>query len=105
MRGMASTRRNSRARGLGTGIGMANRACHATLGGRRNKLDCALQLRRNCHQANVAARCLPQTLEDFERGWNQVLRWMHSAPRVAEKRAFEMNAKRTSTARGRRFLD
>src|SRR5205085_12695126 len=97
MRGMASTRRNSRARGLGTGIGVANRACHATLGGRRNKLDCAWQLRRNCHQPNVAARCLPQPLDDFERAWNQVLRSIHSTLRVAEKRAFEMNAKRTST--------
>src|SRR5580704_7960661 len=51
------------------------------------------------HHAHVAARSLPQTLKDSERGFDQVLRGMHAAALVAEKRTFQMDSEGLSMRR------
>src|SRR6266404_4863151 len=60
--------------------------------------DSVVQLRRNCHNAYVAPRRLPESFKGLEVRNEQVFRQMYSATHMAQERTFQMNAEWTSAA-------
>ncbi len=76
------------------GVGVANADAHLTFCRFGNHFHRAGNFGSNRQHANVAARGLPEAVEDSDGRCHQVFRRMHSAPLVAQKRSLEMNAQR-----------
>ena len=68
----------------------------------RGQLDGSRQLRRQRHQPDAAFGSLKEPVKGGDVGRKQMLRRLHAALGVREKRAFQMNADRPCLARNRR---
>jgi hypothetical protein len=80
--------------GFEHGVGVAD--AHANLATCRfgDHFEGSWKFGRDGHHADVAARRLPETFKDIERGLDQIFRGMHAAALVTEKRTFQMDAER-----------
>ena len=73
---------------------MAKADAHSESGSVFDELERTGQLGRDGHEADVAARRLPETVEERNRGRLQQLGRMHAAFGMRDERTFEVNAER-----------
>ena len=85
---------NAFARLGGGGVTVAEADAHSERRRMPDELERIGELRRDRHETDVAARCLPKTVEELDGGRLQQGRRMHTALGVREEWAFEMNAER-----------
>src|SRR5689334_19415983 len=96
VRGMASASLYGGLRGGQLGVGVTNADTHLAPGRFGDHFDGSRNFGRDGHHPYMAASRLPETLEDFNCGIDQIFRRMDTSPLVAEEGALEMNSQRPS---------
>ena len=103
--GVAGAGFRASAGGLQRGVGVADAHQNLAARGFRDHFESSGKFGSDGHHADVAARGLPEAIENLQRGLDQVRGGMHAAALVAEERAFEVNAQgeslRLSVERGK----